>query len=133
MNGKGSKQRPTNGKKYRKNYDKAFKKKLKKVSKEVDVNIDPDTGTISIGNKDGSSKRVEHQIVVKREYVDQNGIEMCIVNIDGGLTNKTMTKKMLHALEHGIVNEEHPDAIKARKAVDEFDNQMKELKQKDSK
>lgn len=113
MNGKGSKQRPTDIKKYGKNYDKAFKKKLKKAAQEANVNIDPDTGAISVTNKTGTIKTKERKIVIKREYTDQNGTEMCIVNIDDAMTNKTISKKMLRALEHGIVNEEHPGAIKA--------------------
>lgn len=132
-NGKGSKQRPTNMKKYGKNYDKAFKKKLKKAAQEANVNIDPDTGAISVTNKEGTIKTKERKIVVKREYTDQNGIEMCIVNIDDAMTNKTMSKKMLRALEHGIVNEEHPEAIKATLQEKELEAKLeKQLKEKKS-
>lgn len=132
-NGKGSKQRPTDLKKYSKNYDKAFKKKIKKAAQEANVNIDPDTGAISVTNKDGTIKTRERKIVIKREYVDQNGIEMCIVNIDDAMTNKTMTKRMLKALEHGIVNEEHPEAIKAVIQEKELELKLKkQLKEKKS-
>lgn len=132
-NGKGSKQRPTNMKKYGKNYDKAFRKKLKKTAQEANVNIDPDTGAISVTNKEGTIKTKERKIIVKREYVDQNGIEMCIVNIDDAMTNKTMTKKMLRALEHGIVNEEHPEAIKATLQEKEIEAKLeKQLKERKS-
>jgi hypothetical protein len=132
-NGKGSKQRPTNIKKYGKNYDKAFKKKIKKTAQEANVNIDPDTGTISVSNKAGTIKTKERKIVVKREYTDQNGIEMCIVNIDDAMTNKTMSKKMVKALEHGIVNEEHPEAVKAVLQEKEIEVKLeKQLKQKKS-
>jgi prenyltransferase beta subunit len=132
-NGKGSKQRPTNMKKYGKNYDKAFKKELKKTAQEANVNIDPDTGAISVTNKDGTIKTKERKIIVKREYVDQNGIEMCIVNIDDAMTNKTMTKKMLRALEHSIVNEEHPEAIKASLQEKEIEAKLeKQLKERKS-
>ena len=132
-NGKGSKQRPTNIKKYGKNYDKAFKKKLKKAAQEANVNIDPDTGAISVVNKDGTIKTKERKIVIKREYTDQNGVEMCIVNIDDALTNKIMSKKMLKALEHGIVNDEHPEAIKAVLQEKEMEARLeKQLKHKKS-
>lgn len=133
MNGKGSKQRPTDMKKYGKNYDKAFKKKLKKTAQEANVNIDPDTGAISVTNKEGTIKTKERKIIIKREYTDQNGIEMCIVNIDDAMTNKTMSKKMLRALEHGIVNEEHPEAIKATLQEKELEAKLeKQLKEKKS-
>lgn len=133
MNGKGSKQRPTDLKKFGKNYDKAFKKKLKKAAQEANVNIDPDTGAISVVNKDGTIKTKERKIIVKREYVDQNGIEMCIVNIDDAMTNKTMSKRMLKALEHGIVNDEHPEAIKAVLQEKEMESKLeKQLKEKKS-
>jgi len=136
-NGKGSKQRPTNIKKYGKNYDKAFKKKIKKAAQEANVNIDPDTGTITVSNKAGTIKTKERKIVIKREYTDQNGIEMCIVNIDDAMTNKTMEKRMLKALEHGIVNDEHPEAIKAvlqeKEMVAKLEKQLKEKKSSKSK
>lgn len=136
-NGKGSKQRPTNIKKYGKNYDKAFKKKIKKAAQEANVNIDPDTGAITVSNKAGTIKTKERKIVIKREYTDQNGIEMCIVNIDDAMTNKTMEKRMLKALEHGIVNDEHPEAIKAvlqeKEMVAKLEKQLKEKKSSKSK
>ena len=131
--GKGSKQRPTNMKKYGKNYDKAFKKKIKKAAQEANVNIDPDTGAITVSNKSGTIKTKERKIVIKREYIDQNGIEMCIVNIDDSMTNKTMSKRMLKALEHGIVNEDHPEAIKAVLQEKEMETKLeKQLKEKKS-
>jgi len=128
-NGKGSKQRPTNLKKFRKNFDKAFKKDKKDILAQADININPDTGAITVKNKDGSIQRREKKIVVKREYVDQNGIEMCIVNIDDALTNKIMSKKMLQALEHNVVNEEHPDALKAKQLTEELDSKLKSQSQ----
>ena len=128
-NGKGSKQRPTNHKKYRKNYDKAFKKNIKKAAQEANINIDPETGVISVANKTGTIKTREKKIIIKREWVDQNGIEMCMVNIDDALTNKIMSKKMLKALEHGIVNEEHPEAIKAIAQERELEKKLEKMKQ----
>ena len=117
MNGKGSKQRPTDIKKYRKNYDKVFKKSkdklAKKVADEANVHIDPESGAINISNKGGTISTREKKIVIKREFVDQNGVEMVIVNIDDALTNTTMSKRQLKVIQHEIVNEQHPDAVKA--------------------
>lgn len=130
MNGKGSKQRPTDMKKYHKNYEKAFNKNVKKIADEANVNIDPDSGAITISNKGGTIKTRERKIIVKREYVDQNGIEMCIVNIDDALTNKTITKRQLKVLQHGIINEEHPDAIKAAQEEVKIDAELRQVSEK---
>ena len=130
MNGKGSKQRPTDMKKYHKNYEKVFDKDIKNIADEANVNIDPDSGAISISNKGGTIKTRERKIVVKREYVDHNGIEMCIVNIDDALTNRIITKRQLKVLQHGIVNEEHPDAIKAAQEEAKIDAELRQVGQR---
>jgi predicted HAD superfamily phosphohydrolase len=107
MNGKGDKPRPTNLKKYRKNFDIAFNKakRVAKVKDSIDVSINQDTGAIELKSNSGVTHR-ERKIKVIKEYTDQNGIDMVIVNIDDSLTNKTMTKNQLKTLQHELVNEE---------------------------
>lgn len=103
---KGSKPRPTDLKKYGENYEHAFKDKLN----EVDVTINQQ-GAIEIRNSDGEITK-EKKIRIIKEYVDQNGIEMVIVNVNDALSNRTMTKNKLRALQHEIVNQE-PQVLQA--------------------
>ena len=103
---KGSKQRPTDLKKYGKNWDNVFNDS----QEQVDVKIN-DQGAIEIKNTSGEQTK-ERKIRVVKEYTDQNGIEMVIVNVDDALSNRTMTKSKLRALQHEIINQE-PQVLQA--------------------
>lgn len=107
MNGKGDKPRPTDLKKFRKNFEKAFSKKKnnKKVRDSIDVNIDQDTGAIQLKSSSGV-EHTEKKINIIKEYTDNNGIKMVIVNINDSMTNKVMTSRQLKTLQHELVNEE---------------------------
>lgn len=98
---KGSKPRPTDLKKYTENWENVFS-----GAGEIDVRVN-DNGAIEIKNSSGESTTEKKYRIIK-EYVDQNGIEMVIVNVDDALSNKTMPKIKLRALQHEVVNQETP-------------------------
>jgi len=114
---KGSKQRPTDLKKYTENFEKVFNKN---TMSGMDIHIN-EAGAIEINNASGESTR-ERKIRVIKEYTDQNGIEMVIVNVDDALSNKTMTKNKLRALKHEIINQQK-ETIQALESI-ESDNQQ---------
>ena len=97
-NGKGSKQRPTDIKKYTKNFEQVFGKKFNKVDMKALNNI------IAIESK-SSEVRQKRKIKVIKEYTDHNGTEMVIVNINDALTNKVIDKRVLLTLEHELVSD----------------------------
>lgn len=100
MNGKGSKPRPTDLKKFSKNYEKAFGKKLSKAE------IDEMTGVIKI-ETEASNRRQERRVKVIKEYTDENGIDMVIININDSLTNKTIPKQVLQTMDRELVNKDN--------------------------
>jgi len=101
MSGKGSKQRPTDLKKFGKNYEKAFGEKLNKVD------IDRLSGAIKMESK-SSEIRQKRKVKLVKEYVDQNGVEMVIVNINDSFTNKVITRSVYNTLERDLTNDDAP-------------------------
>ena len=98
-NGKGDNPRPINGDKYRKNYDNIMFKPA-----EVEHNVNFNKGAIEIETK-SSERRQQRDIKIIKEYIDRNGVEMVIVNIDGSFSNKTITKNTYKILVHDVVDE----------------------------
>jgi len=99
QNGKGSKPRPTDLKKYQENFEDVFREKLgDKKFKSLQDTIMIETAA--------SEKRQKRKVKIIKEYTDQNGIEMVIVNINDSLTNKVIDKRLLQALEHDVVNKD---------------------------
>ena len=101
MSGKGSKQRPTDLKKFGKNYEKAF------GTKPTKAEIDRVTGAIKLETI-SSEVRQKRKVKLIKEYVDQNGVEMVIVNINDALTNKVITKGVYNTLNRDNTNEDAP-------------------------
>tara|TARA_R110001632_G_scaffold184128_2_gene304226 strand:+ start:2604 stop:3023 length:420 start_codon:yes stop_codon:yes gene_type:complete len=97
MNGKGNKPRPTDLKKFRKNYENAFGKGITKAE------IDKMSGVIKLESI-SSEVRQKRKIKVIKEYTDQNGVDMVIININGATANKVVTKNIYKTLEHDIVD-----------------------------
>lgn len=102
-NGKGSRPRPANLKQYQKNYDKVFPVKN---DIETQAALDKVTGAIKLETK-SSEIRQDRKVRVIKEYVDNNGVDMVIVNINDAFTNKTIPKRVLDSLEREIVNDDY--------------------------
>ena len=102
-NGKGSRPRPTNLKQYQKNYDKVFPVKN---DIETQAALDKVTGAIKLETK-SSEIRQDRKVRVIKEYVDNNGVDMVIVNINDAFTNKTIPRRVLDSLEREIVNDDY--------------------------
>lgn len=91
-NGKGSKQRPVDIDKFRKNYDNVFGKgKLK-------VDVDKLTNAIKLETISHET-RSKRKVKVIKEYTDSNGVEMIIININDSLTNRIIPKALYTTLE----------------------------------
>lgn len=101
MNGKGSKQRPTNHAKYGKNYEKVFRKSIN------NAHVDDMTGVIKI-ETEASGRRQERKVKIVKEYTDQNGVDMVIVNINDSFTNKTIPKQLLQTMDRELINQDNP-------------------------
>jgi len=101
MNGKGSKQRPTDLKKYGKNYKKVFDKKTNNAQ------VDEMTGVIKI-ETEASGRRQERKVKVIKEYTDENGTDMVIININDSFTNKIIPKQLLQTMDREIINQDNP-------------------------
>ena len=91
MSGKGSKQRPANLKKFRKNFEKVFN------DPKVKAELDELSGAIKIESK-ASEARQEREIKLIKEWTDHNGVEMVVINIDNALTNKIIPKNVYRTM-----------------------------------
>lgn len=91
MSGKGSKQRPTDLTKFRKNFEKVFN------DPKVKMELDELSGAIKLETK-ASEARQEQEIKLIKEWTDNNGVEMVVINIDNALTNKIVPKNVYRML-----------------------------------
>ena len=92
MSGKGSKQRPTDLDKFRKNFEKVFSE-----NPDLDVELDELSGAIKIESK-ASAARQERKVTLIKEWTDNNGVEMVVINIDDALTNKVIPKNLYRTM-----------------------------------
>lgn len=99
QNGKGSKPRKMNLEKFQKNFEDVFRDK---VGEEAFKSLQD---TIAIETA-ASENRQKRKVKIVKEYTDQNGVEMVIVNINNSLTNRVIDKRLLQTLEHDVVNKD---------------------------
>lgn len=102
MNGKGSTPRPVDIDKYQENYEKIYGKKMTKAE------VDAMTGVIKLETQ-ASNVRQERKVKIIKEYIDENGIEMIIININNSFTNKTIPKQVYLTMERELVNKDTID------------------------
>lgn len=101
---KGSRNRVKDIKKFNENYKKIFNKDL---PKDISVERAEELNIILDDEQKLSRVRSEKKITVKKEYIDKNGIDMVVVNINDAMTNTIMSARELKALQHECVNEEY--------------------------
>jgi len=111
-NGKGDKNRVSNHKSYRKNFDEVFDKE--KFTKDLTKMIEQEQKL--------SSKRQSKKIKIIKEYTDQNGIKMAVININDNLTNTIVTKRQLDGMNRELINKDYLSKSTKDDVIDVTDN-----------